>query len=81
MGDSTFNIDFEAEGKIYKGRVIPSEKTHDDLPVSYHVVLNEVFFGVVSNNGNWTVNEQRPKELTAAVGKAIEAYIQTSRSL
>ena len=82
MEDRTFNIGFEAEGKTYKGWVTPSEKTQaDGLPVSYHVVLNEVFFGVVSNNGNWTVNEQRPKELTAAVGKAIEEYMQTNTSL
>ena len=78
MEDRTFNIGFEAEGKIYKGWVTPSEKTNDNLPVSYHVVLNGVFFGVLSNNGNWTVNEQRPKELTMAVGKAIEEYMNTS---
>ena len=76
MEDRTFDIGFESEGKTYKGWVTPSEKTHDDLPVSYRVVLNEVFFGVVSNNCTWTVNEQRPKELTAAVGRAIEEYMQ-----
>ena len=77
MEDKTFNIGFESAGKKYKGRVIPSDKTNDaGVPVSYHVVLNEVFFGMVSNNGNWAVNEQRPDELTAAVGNAIEEHFQ-----
>jgi hypothetical protein len=77
MDNKTFSIHFESGGKKYNGRVSPSDKTNDaGEPASYHVVLNEVFFGMVSYNGKWTVNEQRPHELTEAVGHAIEEQLQ-----
>ena len=77
MDNKTFGIHFESGGKKYNGRVTPSEKADDaGEPASYHVVLNEVFFGMVSYNGNWAVSEQRPDELTAAVGRAIEEHLK-----
>jgi hypothetical protein len=68
-----FNIAFEADGIKYTGWANPSDKLNDDgMPASFHVVLNEISFGYVShNNGEWTVNEDRPAKLTEQVGKAI----------
>jgi hypothetical protein len=72
--EKIFNIAFEADGRKYTGWVNPSDKLNDDgLPASFHVVLNDVSFGYVShNNGDWTVNEDRPAGLIEKVGKAIE---------
>jgi hypothetical protein len=69
-----FNIAFEADGVNYTGWVNPSDKLNEDgFPASFHVVLNEVSFGhVTHNNGEWTVNEDRPAGLIEKVGKAIE---------
>ena len=72
--EKIFNIAFEADGIKYTGWVNPSDKLNDDgFPASFHVVLNETSFGYVShNNGEWTVNEDRPAALIEKVGKAIE---------
>jgi hypothetical protein len=72
--EKIFNIAFEADGTKYTGWVNPSDKLNDaGLPVSFHVVLNDTSFGYVShNNGEWTVDEDRPEGLVKQVGKAIE---------
>jgi len=72
--DKIFNIAFEAADQKYTGWVNPSDKLNEDgLPASFHVVLNDVSFGYVSNNnGAWTVDEDRPATLIEHVGKAIE---------
>lgn len=74
----TFDIAFDMEGKHYKGWVTPSNKLNDKgLPTSFHVVLDEVFFGNVSNDGNtWTVDEWRPENLVQQVGKFIEEWYE-----
>lgn len=74
MQDNSFNIVFTNDGTIYKGWATPSEHTKKDgSPKSFHVVLNGVMFGNVSvNNNHWAVDEERPEELTIAVGKCIE---------
>jgi hypothetical protein len=71
-----FDISFEADGTKYTGWVNPSDKLADSgMPVSFHVVLNDVSFGHVSHNtGEWTVDEDRPEGLTKQVGKAIERH-------
>jgi hypothetical protein len=52
----------------------PSDNRHaDGYAKSYHVVLNEVFFGDMSlDQGKWETSEQRPHLLVDAVGRAIE---------
>ena len=72
--DKIFDIEFEHDGKPYKGWANPSEKLHDDgLPASFHVVLNNVSFGHVSFSSNqWTADEWRPEGLAEAIGKQIE---------
>lgn len=76
MKDATFNIAFTVNDKHYEGWATPSKHTKDNgLPKSFHVVLNRVMFGNVSHNDTeWTVDEDRPEELTHAIGKAIEAH-------
>jgi hypothetical protein len=71
-----FDIAFELEGTKYKGWVNPSDKTNDGgMPASFHVVLNDTSFGYLShNNGEWTVNEDRPEGLVKKVGKEIERH-------
>ncbi|MHA4844222.1 hypothetical protein ACX0G7_08665 [Flavitalea antarctica] len=74
MEDNIFDIQFQYNGLDYKGWVNPSSKKHSDgMPASFHVVLNDISFGNMSfNQGKWIVNEDRPDELTALVGKHIE---------
>ncbi len=44
--DKIFDIEFDCEGRHYKGWVNPSEELQEDgLPVSSHVVLDNVSFG------------------------------------
>lgn len=76
MEDRIFKIEFDCEGKHYSGTVNPSEKTNSEgMPVSFHVILNQVNFGYVSQNNNkWLVDEQRPQTLVNATGNAIEDY-------
>ena len=71
-----FDIAFELEGATYKGWVNPSDKTNDaGMPASFHVVLNDTSFGHVAyNNGEWSVNEDRPEGLIKKVGKEIEKH-------
>lgn len=76
MEDSIFDIDFEYNGKRFKGWVNPSEKTNENgIPASYHVVLNDVSFGYLSfNNCKWAINEPREEKLVEAAGKEIEKH-------
>jgi hypothetical protein len=60
------------KGVHYDGRITPEIKTGHP-PSSYHVVLNEVFFGYLhKNNNQWHVSEQRPSGLVEMAGKQIE---------
>jgi hypothetical protein len=73
MTQTYYSIVFDYDGIHYNGLVTPEVKAHQDKPSSYHVVLNEVFFGYVSRNKNqWQVSEQRPDGLVQKVGKQIE---------
>jgi hypothetical protein len=78
MSEAYFNIQFDHDNIHYNGIVTPSEKLREDgTPKSFHVVLNNVFFGNVHyNNSKWSVDEQRPDALTEIVGKQIEEYYQ-----
>lgn len=74
--EKIFDISFEHDGITYKGWANPSDKTNDEgMPASFHVVLNDTSFGYLSNNnGEWTVNEDRPEDLIKKVGKEIEKH-------
>ena len=78
MEDKIFDIEFDCNNRHYNGWVNPSdEKNEDGLPVSYHVVLDNVSFGYLSfNNGSWAVNEERPVELVEAIGEQIHQRFQ-----
>jgi len=78
MEDNIFDIQFESNGKTYRGWVNPSDKMSEaGAPVSFHVVLNDVSFGYVSfHDDQWVVNEERPADLVKAVGEQIEKYFQ-----
>ena len=70
-------LSFSHEGRQYNGWATPSDKHHaDGHASSYHVVLNEVFFGDMSfDQGKWTISEQRPHDLTVAVGEALSQVL------
>lgn len=70
---SMFDIAFQFEGKEYKGWARPSgKKTGGDNSTSYHVVLNGVFFGIVSfNDDQWETDSQREHGLVQKVGEQI----------
>ncbi len=78
--DKIFDIEFEINGRRYTGWVNPSDEFQEDgLPVSSHVVLDNVSFGYLSfNNGNWSANEERPSELVQAAGEQIRQKYKSS---
>jgi hypothetical protein len=78
MDDKIFDIAFTAEGKEYKGWVNPSDRQSDTgMPVSFHVVINEVAFGYLSfRDCKWMINEDRPPLLVKEIGKQIEKHYQ-----
>jgi hypothetical protein len=71
-----FDINFRHDGKVYNGWVKPATKLDDNgHPVSYHVVLNDVFFGNLSRtNDQWRADDQRPAGLVEATGLQIDKY-------
>jgi len=72
MTESYFTISFHHNGLDYKGRVSPEKKDADGKFISWHVVLNEIFFGYLSRvGGGWSCTEWRPDELVAIVGEQI----------
>jgi hypothetical protein len=74
MEKTSLSLHIDQDGQKYTGWATPSDKRHPDgYAKSYHVVLNEVFFGDLSLNADrWTISEQRPQDLVMAVGRAIE---------
>ena len=61
----------------YDGWATPSDHQHPDGSASsYHIVLNEVFFGDLSRSGgHWTISEQRPHELVQEAAKALTSQL------
>lgn len=58
MENNWRNIEFDFEGKHYTGRITPEFKKGQQHPSSWHVVLNEVFFGYVhKDHDHWLVSE------------------------
>jgi hypothetical protein len=77
MEKTSLPLEFEAKGTHYKGWATPSDHLHPDgRAASYHVVLNQVFFGnLTRDKEKWLVDEQRPHELTIAVGQCLDKII------
>ena len=76
--EKPIDITFTANGLNYTGWATPSDKNKKDgSPKSFHVILNDIMFGNVSQSGenSWTVDEQRPQALVDAVGKFLEDHI------
>jgi len=68
-----YTVAFEHDSVFYNGRLTPVFKKGHDLPSSWHVVLNEVFFGYLHKNGeHWEASEQRPHELIEKIGTLID---------
>jgi hypothetical protein len=73
MTEDFFSIHFKYNDVSYEGRVSPEHRDAEGEPASYHIVLNNVFFGYLTKNGkHWQVNEQRPEALVELVGACIE---------
>jgi hypothetical protein len=75
MNNEPIDIALDFDGIHYSGWATPAEKHHENgWPKSFHVVLNETFFGNVSfDDGKWLVDEQRPDGMANAVGAAIQS--------
>jgi len=78
MEKTSLPLEFDCEGIHYTGWATPSDHLHEDgQPASYHVVLNQVFFGNLSRNkGKWIADEQRPEGLTRAAGECLDMILQ-----
>ena len=73
LESATFDIAFQHDGKNYVGWVTPSEKLNEEgRPKSFHVVLNDVFFGNLSfYTDKWEIDTQREEGLVQATGMQI----------
>jgi hypothetical protein len=78
MKEDVFEISFEIGEKKYAGWVRPSEKLNGSgAAQSYHVVLENTFFGELTlNNCHWIINQSRPHLLVESVGKEIEKHFK-----
>ncbi len=77
-----YTIVFNHNEIHYTGRITPEFKKSNDQPSSWHIVLNEVFFGHIhKNNDHWENTEQRPPGLTEKVGALIDAGSFYPRSM
>jgi hypothetical protein len=78
MEKTSVPLEFDCKGKYYKGWATPSYRSHDDgLSASYVVVLNQVFFGDMSEaNGKWVLDKSRPQELVVAVGECLKRALE-----
>jgi hypothetical protein len=69
-----YSIDFDFDNVHYSGRFTPEFEQYNDLPSSWHVVLNELFFGYVHKNSNrWENSENTSARLTAKIGNLIDS--------
>lgn len=77
------DIALDFDGMHYAGWATPSDHLHENgWPKSFHVVLNETFFGNVSfDNGKWLVDEQRPDGMADVVGAAIQSKYKPGTSV
>lgn len=74
MTATYYTVTFDFENQHYEGRLSPEYKKSSQDPSSWHVVLNDVFFGYMhKDGGQWEVTEQRPAGLTERVGALIDA--------
>ncbi len=63
---------FDCDGIHYSCRLTPKPGT-GERSASWHIVLNDVFFGFMhKNGGHWEVSEQRPAILTQQLGEIID---------
>ena len=78
MEKTSVPLEFDCEGTYYKGWATPSYRSQDDgLSASYVVVLNQVFFGDMSEaNGKWVLDESRPRELVVAVAECLSRALE-----
>ena len=78
MEKTSIPLELDCQGIHYTGWATPSDSVHPDgYAKSYHVVLNEVFFGDLSyDHGKWIIDQQRPHELVVAVGHCLEKIVK-----
>jgi hypothetical protein len=71
-------LELDWQGTHYNGWATPAEKMHPDgYAKSYHVVLNEVFFGDLSHiQDKWTIDQQRPHDLVVAIGHCLDRVVK-----
>ena len=77
-----YEVEFDYNDIHYTGRLTPQFKNSGDEPSSWHVVLNEVFFGYLhKDNGHWEISTQRPAGLAEKVGQLIDDKDYAPRSV
>lgn len=69
-----YTVEFSFESIHYTGRLTPEFKKNSAVPSSWHIVLNEVFFGYLhKDNNHWEISEQRPAGLVEKLGSLIDS--------
>ena len=75
MNKVPFCIPFEFNGKRFLCEVIPLRRQPGQVPRTFQVTLNEVYFGIVSFTGNSWVSDTSKKLLVERIGNLIhECY-------
>jgi hypothetical protein len=69
-----YTVEFDLENVHYEARLTPEFRMSHEIPSSWHVVLNEVFFGHLhKDQDQWASSEQRPGALVEKVGSLIDS--------
>jgi len=76
MEKTSIPLQFDLNGTQYTGWATPSDQKVGRYAKSYHVVLNQVFFGNLSHDrGKWLIDENRPNDLVMAAGECLNEII------
>ena len=74
MNPIPFSIPFEFDGKRYVCEINPLKKQHPS-PRTFQIVLNQVYFGIITFTGQSWESDSRKRQLVEKIGSLIhESY-------
>jgi len=71
MKPQNLSIPFELDGRKYNCEVIPIHKNWPSSQHTYEVILNDVYFGIITYTGNSWASDSRKNNLVEKIGSLI----------
>lgn len=78
MNPISFCIPFEFNGKQYTCEINPLRKQWDNVPRTFQVTLNDVYFGIITFTGNEWESDTSKHHLVQKIGTLIHASYAVS---